>query len=109
MPINSKTKGKVGELELAALFKAHGYEARRSQQYKGSDHSSDITHSLPGVHVECKRVEKLNIREALEQAKRDCGPNNRPVVFHRPNRCDWMVTLSAEDFFVLAELYLKFS
>jgi len=109
MPKNGNRKGKDGERELAEYFRSRGYEARRGKQFSGGDDSPDVVHSLPGVHVECKRVENLNVIQALDQAIRDAGPGKKPVVFHRKNRTPWLVTLKAEDFFDLAELYLKFS
>ena len=54
----SRNKGKVGERELAAALRAEGFEsARRGQQYSGSETSADVV-GLPGIHIECKRVEK---------------------------------------------------
>ena len=47
----------------------------------------------PGYHVEVKRVEKLNINTAMEQAMRDHAEKNVPAVFHRKNRSEWLVTI----------------
>ena len=33
--MNSRQKGKRGELELAKVLREHGYETRRGQQYSG--------------------------------------------------------------------------
>lgn len=58
--MNSNQKGKKGERELAAILKSYGYEdSRRGQQYCGSNGDADVV-GLPGIHIECKRVEKLN-------------------------------------------------
>ena len=98
MPINSREKGRRGEAELAALFREYGYaDARRGQQYHGGPDSPDVVNALPGIHIECKRVEKLNIDDALAQAERDCGENT-PAVFHRKNRTEWKVTMYLDDF-----------
>lgn len=40
---------------------------------------------LDYVHIECKRVQKLNIEEALQQAKKDSKNEQMPAVFHRKN------------------------
>lgn len=97
----SRNKGKVGERELAAALRAQGFEARRGQQYSGSETSADVV-GLPGIHIECKRVEKLNIYEAVEQAQRDAGKSGElPAVFHRRNRKPWLVTMSMDDWFRL--------
>lgn len=95
--MNSREKGKRGERELAKLLKEHGYEARRNQQYCGANGDADVI-GLPGVHIECKRVEKLNLDAAMEQARRDAREGEMPVVMHRKDRGDWKVTLSLEDF-----------
>lgn len=69
--MNSNRKGKEGERELANLLKdRYGYDCRRGQQFCGSNGDADVV-GLPGVHIECKRVEKLNIYEAVEQSIND--------------------------------------
>lgn len=98
--MNSKQKGKRGELEFARLCRDNGYEVRRSQQFKGSADSADVE-GLPHIHVEVKRVERLNIEEAMQQSKRDSGADEIPIVAHRKNNCPWLVTMSAEDFFTI--------
>ena len=98
MPINSRNKGKVGELEWAAKLREFGFEAERGQQRAGGADSPDVRCSIPGVHFEVKRVEALNVYKAMEQAVRDCGPDDMPVVAHRKNRTDWLVTVPAGDF-----------
>lgn len=104
MSVNSKEKGKRGELELAALLRDYGFtDAKRGQQYHGGSDSPDIVDALPGIHIECKRVEKLNIVEAMAQADRDCG-DNIPAVFHRRNRTPWLVTIHLDNFM---ELYKR--
>ena len=100
MAVNSKRKGKTGELELAAKLKAHGYDARRSVQYNGKaeDGQADLL-GLPGIHIECKRTEKLSLYDAVNQAKRDSKDKNQiPVVFHRKNNCEWLAIMTLDDF-----------
>ncbi len=94
--MNSKQKGKRGELEAARLLREYGYDARRGVQYKGGKDSPDVV-GLPYCHLEIKRVEKLNIHEAIEQAKRDKGPDELSVVMHRKNNCEWLVTMPFTD------------
>lgn len=97
MPVNSRAKGARGERELAACLRKYGFDARRGQQHAGGVESPDIRHNIPGLHLECKRVERLNIRQAYEQACGDCG-DLMPVVVFRQNRTPWMVALSLDDF-----------
>lgn len=98
--MNSKQKGARGERELAAIFRDHGYPARRGQQYCGVNGDADVI-GLPGIHVECKRVEKLNLIDAVRQAVRDAKKGKIPVVFHRKDRSEWLVTMRLEDWFTL--------
>lgn len=95
--MNNKAKGARGERELARVLRQYGYECRRGQQYCGSNGDADVV-GLPGVHIECKRVEKLNIYNAIDQAKRDKKENEISAVFHRKNNCEWLVTLPIDDF-----------
>jgi Holliday junction resolvase len=107
MAINSKRKGKTGELELARKLRELGYEVRRSVQYNGKEEEgqADLL-GLPGIHIECKRTEKLNLYEAVNQAKRDSeGKGELPVVFHRRNNCEWLAILPLEDFIKLYREY----
>ena len=82
MPINSKRKGSVGERELANKLKEYGYDTRRSVQYNGKDGQADVL-GLPHIHIEAKRVERLNLYDAMDQAKRDAKNGDKPAVFHR--------------------------
>lgn len=98
--INSNLKGKVGERELCQVIREAGFQARRSQQYCGVAGDEDITHSLPGLYLECKRVERLNVPQAYAQAVRDSAASQgspMPVVAHRANRSKWLVTLALDD------------
>ena len=62
MPINSKNKGKNGELEFCRLCHAEGYnDVHRTAQYRGNTGQAGDVEGLPGIHVEVKRNERLNI------------------------------------------------
>ena len=104
MATNGKRKGKEGELELAHKLQEYGYDTRRSVQYNGKDGQADVI-GLPHIHVEVKRVEKLNIYDAIAQAKRDAKNGDKPTVFHRKNRCNWLVTMELD---VFMELYKQY-
>lgn len=95
--MNSRNKGAAGERELAAKLREYGYQCRRGQQYSGINGDADVI-GLPGVHIECKRVEKLNLYEAMSQAVRDAKDIETPAVFHRKNNKEWLVTLRMDDF-----------
>jgi hypothetical protein len=110
MALNSRAKGKVGELtachDLRQMF---GWTCRRTQQRTGwSDgNSPDIeVDQTPSLFWEIKRVEKLNIPRALALAVRQAG-RRCPVVMHRPNRSinGWMLTIRLEDLPRLVHAY----
>lgn len=99
---NSRQKGKRGELELSHKLQDYGYNTRRGQQYCGANGDADVV-GLPNIHIECKRVENLNIYKAIEQASNDAKENEMPTVFHRKDRKDWLVTMRLEDWIKLYE------
>lgn len=104
--MNSRQKGKRGELEAAKVLKEYGYETRRGQQYSGATGDADVV-GLPGIHLEIKRVEKLNISEAMQQSIRDAREGELPVVMHRKNRETWLVTMPLRVFMVLYKAWEK--
>lgn len=95
---SSQRKGAEGERELASLLRGYGYDTERGGSMSFGD-VPDLV-GLPGIHIECKRVEKLNVPEAMQQAVRDAErfEDGIPALFHRRNRQPWLVTLRLEDF-----------
>lgn len=104
MAINSRSKGKRAELELARYLREYGYDCRRSQQFCGKNGDADVI-GLPGIHIECKRVERLNIEDAMAQSRRDARADEIPVVMHRRNNCKWLVTMDLEKWMELFREY----
>lgn len=105
--MNSRQKGKRGELEFARLLRDHGFaDARRGQQYSGANGDADVI-GIDGLHFEVKRVEKLNLQDAIDQAKRDARTGEIPVVAHRKNNCEWLITLPADDFFEMIKEWIN--
>ena len=128
--MNSRQKGARGERQWRDELRAQGYAARRGQQFSGSSDSPDVVcPALPWIHFEVKAVERLNIEEAMEQARRDSnrsrvqgrgsraaeesngsstspnplleerGQQKVPIVAHRRSFRPWLVTMEAETFF----------
>lgn len=95
--MNSRQKGKRGELEFTRILREYGYDARRGQQYNGADGSADVV-GIDGLHFEVKRVEKLNLQDACDQARHDARADEIPVVVHRKNNCPWYATLPLDAF-----------
>lgn len=101
MTVNSRQKGARFERHIANLLKAHGFEnSRRGQQYCGANGDADVV-GVPGVHIEAKAVERLNIYEAMEQSIRDATENETPVVIHKKNRKPILVTMLFDDWIKL--------
>lgn len=99
--VNSRAKGKNGELEAVKMLKAHGYkDVRRSQQFAGMNGDADVV-GLPKIHLEIKRVERLNIYDAMAQSVHDAREGETPVVMHRRNNCEWLVTMRFDDWIEL--------
>ena len=106
MAINSKQKGKRGELEFCRELKKYGYDCNRTVQYNGKAEEGEAdVKGLDGIHAEIKRIEKLNLYDAMEQAKRDAKNGDAPMVFHRKNRSKWLVTMELDDFIKLYKEY----
>ena len=104
--MNSARKGFAGERELVVKLADLGFEAERNiQRYVGGRGNPDI--SLPGIHLEVKRTEKLRLHDAMIQATMDSRPTgDTPVVMSRRNRDRWLVTMYLDDW---AELYKAFT
>ena len=97
MSINSRQKGARFERTLASKLSGYGYDCRRGQQYCGANGDADVV-GLPGLHIEAKAVEKLNLYDAMAQSKSDAKQGEIPVVMHKKNNCKILVTLELEDF-----------
>jgi Holliday junction resolvase len=104
--INSRQKGASYEREVANYLKEKGYTAKRGVQFGfgNAEDNPDVKHSLEDIHIECKRVENLNIIKAMDQAVNDCkGTNKKPTVWHRKNGTKTLVTMKMDDFLDLYE------
>ena len=78
---SQREKGKRGERELAGLLREYGYDCRRGQQYCGASGDADVV-GLPGIHI-------------------DAAKGLLPAVFHRKDRCEWLVTMRFVDWMEL--------
>lgn len=100
MAINSRAKGARAERALAKTLREHGYECRRGQQYCGANGDADVV-GLPGIYIECKHVQALNIHNAMDKAKQDSQEDALPAVFHKKNNTEWLVTMPLTDWIEL--------
>ena len=100
----SREKGKRYEREIASFLRSHGYDCRRGQQYCGASGDADVV-GLPGIHIECKHVEKMSLYDWMDQSVRDAKKEELPAVFHRKNNCETLVTMRADDWMQLYKEY----
>ena len=104
--INSKQKGARFERQLASMFREYGYEARRTAQYCGNTGDASDVVGLPKIHIEAKHQEKMKLYDWMDQAKRDSkGSENFPVVFHKKNNAEVLVTMQFDTFMKLYHEY----
>lgn len=107
--VNSKQKGARGEREFSKLCKAQGWsEAHRTAQYCGNTgDASDVT-GLPGIHIEVKVGGNIRLYEARDQAVRDvtaAGNGDLPIIAHKRDRDEWLITMRADDWFAIYREY----
>ena len=107
----SKAKGARFELEVAHYLCDHGYpDAHRTAQYCGKTGDAGDVEGIPGLHIECKHVEKLNLYSAHHQSVRDNNAQNNgdiPIVVHKKNRETTLVSLSLDDFIKIFSTYIN--
>ena len=94
-------KGADGERELASILQGEGFQVQRGGSLTYGT-IPDLV-GLPGVHIEVKRREKLDLLGAIRQAEADAARfhDGRPAVFHRKNRSPWLVTMTLEEWLAL--------
>lgn len=96
----SRDKGKRAEREFAKLCQEYGFDVQRTAQCKGKTGAAGDIEGLPGIHIEVKHVERLNLREAMAQSIRDAeaeGKDKFPIVAHKKNNAEWLVTMRGRD------------
>lgn len=103
----SKEKGKRGELYVVNRFKEYGYNnVHRTAQYKGNTGQAGDIEGIDYIHAEVKFVERLNLYEAMEQAKNDSKFTlKKPTVFHKRSRDKLLVTMEFDDWIDLYNSY----
>ena len=99
--MNTQKKGRNGEIELSRILTKSGIPVKPGNALNFGT-MPDIV-GISGIHAEVKRVEKLNVHEAMSQAIRDSEKfgDGMPALFHRRNRTPWLVTMRLEDWLKL--------
>jgi hypothetical protein len=104
--MNSKQKGKRGELEAVKALNDIGHDTRRTAQYSGADGQIGDIAGIDGIHVECKWVEALNPYKAFHQACRDCHDSDTPIVMTKRSREQWLLFVALVDATEFAKRWL---
>lgn len=97
----SRTKGARGEREVAAIFKAAGFDCHRTPNSGGLMFPGDLI-GLEGVHVEVKRAERLCIPQWLKQARDEAPAGTLPALCFRQSHSEWHVVVPLKAFVRMA-------
>lgn len=109
MAINSKAKGKRGELEAAKVLRGLGFEeVRRTAQYNGKETGSlaDLV-GIKGVHLEIKRCENIQLYKWWEQGVRDAKEGEDVVLMIRKNGKPWLMVSDPKAWAIREHIYQK--
>ena len=91
---------------MTKLHRFTDSEKKFLKQFAGMNGDADVV-GLPGMHIEVKRVEKLNLENAVAQSERDAREDELPMVMHRKNRCCWLVTMPFNSWIKLYQAWEK--
>ena len=100
---SSQAKGRRGEIELAEYLRGRGLTEAHAGDPLNFGTQADVV-GIDGLHIECKRHERLEITRWYEQALQYAQrmKDGKPAVIYRQNRRSWMIVLSLADFLDLA-------
>jgi hypothetical protein len=103
----SRQKGLRGEHEVAAIFRAHGFEVRGLEGE--GDHLCILGPRVPAsptamgahlngltIHSEVKRQERLQLWQWLAQLEAEAPPGTLPLLSFRRNRSPWYACVPLE-------------
>ena len=98
----SKKKGNLWENKLAHFLQSHGIKAwKDSASGGGSLEKADIGNNL-GLHIECKAVKKINLKQVWDKAELECSKtHNSPLLaIHFDSMPDntWLMVLHSDDY-----------
>ena len=91
-----RDKGARGERLLRDYLNSFGVAVKRGYVFL---RQSDLV-GLQGIHIECKFVERLNVRKAMSQAVEEAEKrrDGLPAVFWKVSRKPWLTIMRTEDF-----------
>jgi Holliday junction resolvase len=96
MSNRERVKGANGEREVAAIFRAAGFDCERTPNSGGLRVKGDLAGTVP-AHVEVKRQEVLRLPLWIAQAEADAPAGVTPVVAFRQSRGQWYAALPLAD------------
>ena len=104
--LRSRNRGKRGEREAAAhIAWLWNVRARRGRQYAGDPSAPDVViERAPQLWTEVKLRESLNVASTFERVAEESGDERVPLLLHRRNRSEWLLTLKAADLLLVREL-----
>lgn len=97
-----RDKGARGERLLKDFLNDLGLTVKRGYVFL---RQSDLV-DLPGIHIECKFVERLNVRKAMDQAiaEAEKRKDGMPAVFWKVSRKPWLTIMRTEDWVTLYKM-----
>jgi Holliday junction resolvase len=100
----SRTKGKLGELEVVRLLRAHGWPNARRTSDGRRQGSCDIAEGPEACVIEIRRREAVNVPKGMREVSERTSFTELPVLVHRPSRSPWLATLPLEELLDLLAL-----
>ena len=104
MSATERRKGARGELQVVELCHAHGWPRARRNFMSGGRGGGDVIEGPPGVHIEVKWRERLNVPATMDVARVAARPTDQVCLAHRRNHGGWLGTTDLDDLFALYEL-----
>jgi hypothetical protein len=101
--MNSRSKGKAGELEVIKILCEYWPKACRNLDQARGSSGQDVLNT-EGIHFQIKRTERLEIWKALEQTHSEAAELDLPVLVFRRSRSEWHACLPLEELLPLLAL-----
>lgn len=95
MANRERRKGVAGELEVAAIMRAAGFDCDRVPNSGGLRIKGDLLGTVP-AHIEVKRQETARPWQWWDQASGDAPAGVTPVVAFRRSRSPWLAIVPLE-------------
>lgn len=94
----SRNKGAAGEREAARIITAELPEYPCERGARNGVRGADDAIGLPGIHLEVKRQERIEIEKWSQQSEGDAKDGDIPAVIWRRSHQPWRVSMPLLDF-----------